>query len=110
MMFKKLTCRSRHRGEHEAVSVPPLRQPTDLFGHGGAQARPHATMCRSRRDPCTSASRSGDSGRPVVADAPDTPEARLHASARNLAAQSAWLAYNQQEAKRGAPMAFFTKK
>ena len=114
MMFKKLNVPVLGIVENMSVFVcPHCAQPTDLFGHGGAQA------AASRYDvpflgeiPLHLRIREGgDSGRPVVADAPDTPEAEAFMRvARNLAAQVSVVAYKQQDAKRGAPMAFFTKK
>jgi ATP-binding protein involved in chromosome partitioning len=92
---------------------PHCNNPTDLFGHGGAQAAAARfgvpflgeipLHLRIRE--------GGDSGHPVLVDAADTPEAEafMHV-ARNLAAQVSVVAFSQQEVKRGAPVAFFSKR
>ncbi len=114
MMFKKLNVPVLGIVENMSTFVcPHCGDPTDLFGHGGAQAA--ATRynvpflgeiplhLRIRE--------GGDAGRPVVVDAPDSPQAEafFHV-ARNLAAQVSVVAFKQQEAKRGAPVAFFSKR
>lgn len=114
MMFKKLNVPVLGLVENMSTfHCPHCGEATDLFGHGGAQ------LAAARYDvpflgeiPLHLRIREGgDAGRPVVVDAPDSPEAQafMHV-ARNLAAQVSVVAYKQQEAKRGAPVAFFSKR
>jgi len=114
MMFKKLNVPVLGIVENMSTFVcPHCGNPTDLFGHGGAQA------AAGRYDvpflgeiPLHLRIREGgDSGRPVVADAADTPEALAFIQvARSLAAQVSVVAYKQADAKRGAPVSFFSKR
>ena len=114
MMFKKLNVPVLGIVENMSSFVcPHCNNPTDLFGHGGAQAAAARfgvpflgeipLHLRIRE--------GGDSGHPVVAGASGTPEAEdfMHV-ARNLAAQVSVVAFSQQEVKRGAPVAFFSKR
>ncbi len=114
MMFKKLNVPVLGIVENMSMFVcPHCNQPTDLFGHGGAQvaASKYAVPFLGEIPLHLRIREGGDSGRPVVADAPDTPEAEAFMRvARNLAAQVSVVAYKQQDAKRGAPMAFFSKR
>ncbi|HET6262250.1 MAG TPA: P-loop NTPase, partial [Chloroflexia bacterium] len=85
----------------------------DLFGHGGAQAAAarYSVPFLGEIPLHLRIREGGDAGRPVVVDAPNTPEAEAFMQvARNLAAQVSVVAYRQQEAKRGAPVAFFSKR
>jgi ATP-binding protein involved in chromosome partitioning len=114
MMFKKLNVPVLGIVENMSTFVcPHCGNPTDLFGHGGAQA------AAGRYDvpflgeiPLHLRIREGgDSGRPVVADAAGTPEALAFIQvARSLAAQVSVVAYKQADAKRGAPVSFFSKR
>jgi ATP-binding protein involved in chromosome partitioning len=114
MMFRKLNVPVLGIVENMSMFVcPHCAQPTDLFGHGGAQAAAsrYGVPFLGEIPLHLRIREGGDSGRPVVADAPDSPEAQafMHV-ARNLAAQVSVVAYKQQDAQRGAPMAFFTKR
>ena len=113
-MFKKLNVPILGMVENMSTFVcPHCGSPTDLFGHGGAQAaavRYNAPFLgeiplhlRIRE--------GGDSGRPIVANDPESPQADAFMNvARNLAAQVSVVAYRQQEEKRGAPVAFFSRR
>src|SRR5262249_37479906 len=92
---------------------PHCGNPTDLFGHGGAQA------AASRYDvpflgeiPLHLRIREGgDSGQPVVASASGSPQAEAFTQvARSLAAQVSVVAYKQADLVRGAPVSFFSKR
>lgn len=114
MMFKKLNVPVLGMVENMSTFVcPHCGDPTDLFGHGGAQAAAarfgvpflgEVPLHLRIRE-------GGDSGRPVTMSAPESAEAQafMHI-ARNLAAQVSVTAYKQQDAQRGAPVAFFTKR
>lgn len=114
MMFKKLNVPVLGLVENMSTFVcPHCAQPTDLFGHGGAQAAAarYGVPFLGEIPLHLRIREGGDNGRPIVVDAPDSPEAQafMHV-ARNLAAQVSVVAYKQQEAKRGAPVAFFSKR
>jgi ATP-binding protein involved in chromosome partitioning len=114
MMFKKLNVPVLGIVENMSVFVcPHCAQPTDLFGHGGAQAAAarYGVPFLGEIPLHLRIREGGDSGRPVVVDAPDSPEAHafMHV-ARNLAAQVSVVAYKQEDARKGAPVAFFTKR
>ena len=92
---------------------PHCGDPTDLFGHGGAQAAAvrYGVPFLGEIPLHLTIREGGDSGRPVLANAPDSPQAQSFIQvARNLAAQVSVVAYRQQEEKRGAPVAFFSKR
>jgi ATP-binding protein involved in chromosome partitioning len=114
MMFKKLNVPVLGIVENMSTFVcPHCSQPTDLFGHGGAQAAAarYGVPFLGEIPLHLRIREGGDSGRPVVIDAPDSPEAQAFLQvARNLAAQVSVVAYKQQEVKKGAPVAFFTKR
>ena len=114
MMFKKLNVPVLGIVENMSTFVcPHCQNPTDLFGHGGAQsaAARYAVPFLGEIPLHLRIREGGDAGRPVVVDAPGTPEAEAFMQvARNLAAQVSVVAYRQQEAKRGAPVAFFSKR
>jgi ATP-binding protein involved in chromosome partitioning len=114
MMFKKLNVPVLGIVENMSTFVcPHCSQPTDLFGHGGAQsaAARYGVPFLGEIPLHLRIREGGDSGRPVVADAPDSPEAQAFLQvAQNLAAQVSVVAYKQQEVKKGAPVAFFTKR
>lgn len=114
MMFKKLNVPILGIVENMSTFIcPHCGDPTDLFGHGGAQAAAVRYGVPFLGDiPLHLTIREGgDSGRPVVADAPDSQQAQSFIQiARNLAAQVSVVAYRQQEDKRGAPVAFFSKR
>jgi ATP-binding protein involved in chromosome partitioning len=114
MMFKKLNVPVLGLVENMSTFVcPHCNQPTDLFGHGGAQAAAarYGVPFLGEIPLHLRIREGGDNGRPVVVDAPDSAEAQafIHV-ARNLAAQVSVVAYKQQDAQRGAPVAFFTKR
>lgn len=114
MMFKKLNVPVLGIVENMSSFVcPHCSNPTDLFGHGGAQAAAarFAVPFLGEIPLHLRIREGGDSGRPIVVDAPESAEAEafMHV-ARNLAAQVSVVAYGQQEAKRGAPVAFFSKR
>lgn len=114
MMFKKLNVPILGFVENMSTFIcPHCNNPTDLFGHGGAQAAAarfgvpflgEVPLHLRIRE-------AGDSGKPIVMESPDSPEAQafMHI-AKNLAAQVSVVAYQQQEARRGAPVAFFSKR
>ena len=114
MMFKKLNVPVLGMVENMSTFVcPHCGDPTDLFGHGGAQAAAARYNIPFLGEiPLHLRIREGgDSGRPIVVDAPDSPEAQAFKHvARNLAAQVSVVAYKQQDAKKGAPVAFFSKR
>src|SRR3954467_12595605 len=107
MMFKKLNVPVLGIVENMSTFVcPHCGDPTDLFGHGGAQAAAvrYGVPFLGEIPLHLSIREGGDSGRPVVADAPESPQAQAFVQvARNLAAQVSVVAYHQQEEKRGAP-------
>jgi ATP-binding protein involved in chromosome partitioning len=114
MMFKKLNVPVLGIVENMSTFVcPHCNNPTDLFGHGGAQAAAARFNVPFLGEiPLHLRIREGgDSGKPVVVDAPETKEAEafMHV-ARNLAAQVSVIAFRQSEATRGAPVAFFSKR
>ena len=114
MMFKKLNVPVLGIVENMSTFVcPHCGDPTDLFGHGGAQAAAarFAVPFLGEIPLHLRIREGGDNGRPVVADVPESAEAEafMHV-ARNLAAQVSVVAYRQQDAKRGAPVAFFSKR
>jgi ATP-binding protein involved in chromosome partitioning len=114
MMFKKLNVPVLGMVENMSTFVcPHCGDPTDLFGHGGAQAAAARFNVPFLGEiPLHLRIREGgDSGRPVVVDMPDSAEAQafMHV-ARSLAAQVSVVAFKQQDAKRGAPVAFFSKR
>ncbi len=114
MMFKKLNVPILGFVENMSTFIcPHCSNPTDLFGHGGAQAAAarfgvpflgEVPLHLRIRE-------TGDSGKPIVMESPDSPEAQafMHI-AKSLAAQVSVVAYQQQEARRGAPVAFFSKR
>jgi ATP-binding protein involved in chromosome partitioning len=114
VMFKKLNVPVLGIVENMSTFVcPHCGNPTDLFGHGGAQA------AASRYDvpflgeiPLHLRIREGgDSGQPVVASAAESPEAEAFVQvARSLAAQVSVVAYKQADIMRGAPVSFFSKR
>ncbi len=114
MMFKKLNVPVLGIVENMSTFVcPHCGDPTDLFGHGGAQAAAvrYGVPFLGEIPLHLSIREGGDSGRPVVAEAPDSPQAQAFMQvARNIAAQVSVVAYQQQEEKRGAPIAFFSKR
>jgi ATP-binding protein involved in chromosome partitioning len=114
MMFKKLNVPILGLVENMSTFVcPHCSHPTDLFGHGGAQsaAARYGVPFLGEIPLHLRIREGGDSGRPVVAEAAGTPEAQAFLQvARNLAAQVSVVAYKQQEVKKGAPVAFFTKR
>jgi ATP-binding protein involved in chromosome partitioning len=114
MMFKKLNVPVLGIVENMSTFVcPHCQNPTDLFGHGGAQAAAarYSVPFLGEIPLHLRIREGGDEGRPVVVDAPGTPYAEAFMQvARNLAAQVSVVAYRQQEAKRGAPVAFFSKR
>jgi ATP-binding protein involved in chromosome partitioning len=114
MMFKKLNVPVLGIVENMSTFVcPHCGNPTDLFGHGGAQAAAVRFGVPFLGEiPLHLRIREGsDSGRPVVVEDPDSPEAQafMHV-ARNLAAQVSVVAFKQREAVRAAPVAFFSKR
>ncbi len=114
MMFKKLNVPVLGIVENMSTFVcPHCGNPTDLFGHGGAQAAAVRFGVPFLGEiPLHLRIREGsDSGKPVVVEDPDSPEAQafIHV-ARNLAAQVSVVAFKQQEAVRAAPVAFFSKR
>jgi ATP-binding protein involved in chromosome partitioning len=114
MMFKKLNVPVLGLVENMSTFVcPHCGNPTDLFGHGGAQsaAARYSVPFLGEIPLHLRIREGGDNGRPVVVDAPDSPEAQAFVQvARNLAAQVSMVAYQQVEAKRGAPVSFFSKR
>lgn len=114
MMFKKLNVPVLGIVENMSTFVcPHCANPTDLFGHGGAQAAAarYNVPFLGEIPLHLRIREGGDSGRPIVADAPDSPEAQAFMQvARNLAAQVSVIAYKQADAKRGAPVSFFSKR
>ena len=114
MMFKKLNVPVLGMVENMSTFVcPHCGDPTDLFGHGGAQAAAARFNVPFLGEiPLHLRIREGgDNGKPTVAEAPESPEAQafMHV-ARNLAAQVSVVAFRQSEAKRSAPVAFFSKR
>ncbi len=114
MMFHKLNVPVLGMVENMSTFVcPHCGDPTDLFGHGGAQAAAvrYGVPFLGEIPLHLTIREGGDSGRPVVVDKPDSPQAQAFIQvARNLAAQVSVVAYRQQEEKRGAPVAFFSKR
>lgn len=114
MMFKKLNVPVLGIVENMSTFVcPHCGDPTDLFGHGGAQAAAARFSVPFLGEiPLHLRIREGgDSGHPIVADAPDSPEGQAFVQvARNLAAQVSVVAYRREDANRGAPVAFFSKR
>jgi ATP-binding protein involved in chromosome partitioning len=114
MMFKKLNVPVLGIVENMSTFVcPHCGDPTDLFGHGGAQAAAvrYGVPFLGEIPLHLRIREGGDSGRPVVATDPGSPQAEAFIQvARNLAAQVSVVAYKQQEEKRGAPLAFFSKR
>jgi ATP-binding protein involved in chromosome partitioning len=114
MMFKKLNVPVLGMVENMSTFVcPHCNNPTDLFGLGGAQvaAARYGVPFLGEIPLHLRIREGGDSGRPVIVDAPESPEAGMFRHvARNLAAQVSVVAYAQQDAKRGAPVAFFSKR
>jgi ATP-binding protein involved in chromosome partitioning len=114
MMFKKLNVPILGIVENMSTFVcPHCGDPTDLFGHGGAQAAAvrYAVPFLGEVPLHLRIREGGDSGRPIVATEPDSPQAdNFMTVARNLAAQVSVVAYQQQQTQRGAPMAFFSKR
>jgi ATP-binding protein involved in chromosome partitioning len=114
MMFKKLNVPVLGIVENMSTFVcPHCNEPTDLFGHGGAQAAAvrYGVPFLGEIPLHLRIREGGDSGRPVVASEPSSPQADSFIQvARNLAAQVSVVAYKQQETKRGAPVAFFSKR
>jgi ATP-binding protein involved in chromosome partitioning len=114
MMFKKLNVPVLGLVENMSTFVcPHCGNPTDLFGHGGAQAAAakYAVPFLGEIPLHLRIREGGDNGRPVVVDTPESPEAQAFVQvARNLAAQVSVVAYQQVEAKRGAPVSFFSKR
>ena len=114
MMFKKLNVPILGIVENMSTFVcPHCGDPTDLFGHGGAQAAAvrYAVPFLGEIPLHLRIRQGGDSGRPIVVSEPQSPQADSFMQiARNLAAQVSVIAYQQQEQKRGAPVAFFSKR
>src|SRR5438477_3087180 len=114
MMFKRLNVPILGMVENMSTFVcPHCAEPTDLFGHGGAQAAAvrYGVPFLGEIPLHLRIREGGDSGRPVVADMPGSPQAESFVQvARNLAAQVSVVAYKQQEEKRGAPVAFFSRR
>ena len=114
MMFKKLNVPILGIVENMSTFVcPHCGDPTDLFGHGGAQADAvrYAVPFLGEIPLHLRIRQGGDSGRPIVVSEPQSPQADSFMQiARNLAAQVSVIAYQQQEQKRGAPVAFFSKR
>jgi ATP-binding protein involved in chromosome partitioning len=114
MMFKKLNVPVLGIVENMSTFVcPHCGDPTDLFGHGGAQAAAvrYNVPFLGEIPLHLRIREGGDSGRPIMATEPDSPQAESFAQvARNLAAQVSVVAYKQQQAQRGAPVAFFSKR
>src|SRR5438094_198159 len=114
MMFKKLNVPVLGFVENMSTFVcPHCGEPTDLFGHGGAQAAAvrYNVPFLGEIPLHLRIREGGDSGRPVVADMPGSPQAESFVQvARNLAAQVSVVAYKQQAEKRGAPVAFFGRR
>jgi len=114
MMFKKLNVPVLGIVENMSTFVcPHCNEPTDLFGHGGAQAAAvrYGVPFLGEIPLHLRIREGGDSGRPIVASEPNSPQAdNFIQVARNLAAQVSVVAYKQQESKRGAPVAFFSKR
>lgn len=114
MMFKKLNVPVLGIVENMSTFVcPHCGDTTDLFGHGGAQAAAvrYGVPFLGEIPLHLRIREGGDNGRPVVAAEPDSPEAQTFMNvARNVAAQVSVVAYKQQEAQRGAPIAFFSKR
>src|SRR3954449_5397680 len=114
MMFKKLNVPVLGIVENMSTFVcPHCNEPTDLFGHGGAQAAAarYAVPFLGEIPLHLRIREGGDSGRPIVASEPNSPQAdNFIQVALNLDAQVSVVAYKQQESKRGAPVAFFSKR
>jgi ATP-binding protein involved in chromosome partitioning len=114
MMFKKLNVPVLGIVENMSTfSCPHCGNPTDLFGHGGAQAAAarYAVPFLGEIPLHLRIREGGDSGRPIVVDAPDSPEGQAFMQvARNLAAQVSVIAYQQADARKGAPVSFFSKR
>lgn len=114
MMFKKLNVPVLGIVENMSTFVcPHCGDTTDLFGHGGAQAAAvrYGVPFLGEIPLHLRIREGGDSGRPIVATEPNGPQAaNFFQVARNLAAQVSVVAYKQQESKRGAPVAFFSKR
>jgi len=114
MMFKKLNVPVLGIVENMSTFYcPHCGNPTDLFGHGGAQAAAvrYAVPFLGEIPLHLRIREGGDNGRPVVVDAPDSPEAEAFMQvARNLAAQVSVIAYQQADARKGAPVSFFSKR
>jgi ATP-binding protein involved in chromosome partitioning len=114
MMFKKLNVPVLGIVENMSTFIcPHCGDPTDLFGHGGAQAAAARFNVPFLGEiPLHLRIREGgDNGRPIVTDAPESAEAGsfMHV-ARSLAAQVSVVAFRQSQAKQTAPVAFFSKR
>jgi ATP-binding protein involved in chromosome partitioning len=117
MMFKRLNVPILGMVENMSTFVcPHCGNPTDLFGHGGAQAAAARFGVPFLGEiPLNLRIREGgDSGHPVVVDAPKSPEAQsfVHV-ARNLAAQVSVVAFQQEQLRKQqqtSPIAFFSKR
>src|SRR5438270_667009 len=117
MMFHKLNVPVLGMVENMSTFVcPHCGNPTDLFGHGGAQAAAarFAVPFLGEIPLNLRIREGGDSGHPVVVDAPDSAEAQsfVHV-ARNLAAQVSVVAFQQEQVRKqqqSSPIAFFSKR
>jgi ATP-binding protein involved in chromosome partitioning len=114
MMFKKLNVPVLGIVENMSTFIcPHCGDPTDLFGHGGAQAAAARFNVPFLGEiPLHLRIREGgDNGRPIVTDAPESAEAEsfMHV-ARSHAAQVSVVAFRQSQAKQTAPVAFFSKR
>jgi ATP-binding protein involved in chromosome partitioning len=116
-MFQKLNVPIIGMVENMSTFIcPHCHNGTDLFGHGGAQQAAANTGVPFLGDiPLVLAIREGgDSGRPITAVTPDSPEAQTFARvAKNVAAQVSILAYRQQEVAQrgaGAPLPLFRRR
>jgi ATP-binding protein involved in chromosome partitioning len=114
MMFKKLNVPVLGLVENMSTFVcPHCQNPTDLFGHGGAQAAAARFNVPFLGEiPLHLRIREGgDNGRPVVATEENSAEAQAFVQvAKSLAAQVSVVAYRQSQAKQTAPVAFFSKR
>ena len=116
-MFQKLNVPILGIVENMTTFIcPHCQQETPIFGHGGAQATARRLEVPFLGEvPLTLQIRTGsDSGRPIVVDAPEAPEAlAFRKVAKNLAAQVSILAYArgaQAGAGPGAPLPLFRRR
>ena len=116
-MFQKLNVPILGMVENMTSFIcPHCGEATDIFGHGGAQAAARRLDVPFLGEiPLTLAVRTGsDSGRPIVVDAPDSPEAAAFRKvSKSLAAQVSILAYARGAAAGngpGAPLPLFRRR